>query len=220
MTIATKSGSLIVKDGNFAESCGCCVGWRCFYCSCQNSLPSRLNVTLRLVCSFGDSTVAFPLVRSDNVNAQGCGAYSGAFGDGSTVTGNTFLAFGQPQQFGARLSVEFKKPCDIISGVKLGVRPQQSFSQEVISAAVVSVAPIDHWFVWVLDDADPKVYFPSSFWFGFERERSFLGPTHFSASSPCYGDTPPISMGVRVSDPFTGSRPVPGTATLSIVSTE
>jgi len=29
MTIATKSGSLIVKDGKLAENCGCCGGWYC-----------------------------------------------------------------------------------------------------------------------------------------------------------------------------------------------
>jgi len=221
MTIATKSGGIIVKDGKLAENCGCCVAWRCFYCSCQNSLPSRLNVTLRLACSFGDSTVAFPLVRSDSVDAQGCGAYSGSFGDGgSTVTGNTFLAFGQQQPFGARLSVSFKKPCEIISGVRLGGPTQQFFSQEFISAVVVDVAPVNNWFLWVLDDADSSVFFPSSFWNGFETYRSFLGPTHFSTSSPCYGDTPPIVMGARVSDPFTRNNPVSGTATLSIVSTE
>lgn len=29
MPIATKNGSLIVKDGKLAESCGCCGGWYC-----------------------------------------------------------------------------------------------------------------------------------------------------------------------------------------------
>ncbi|NDD55938.1 hypothetical protein EBZ39_19080, partial [bacterium] len=29
MTIATKIGSLIVKDGKLAENCGCCGGWTC-----------------------------------------------------------------------------------------------------------------------------------------------------------------------------------------------
>jgi len=29
MTIATKSGGLIVKDGKLAENCGCCGGWYC-----------------------------------------------------------------------------------------------------------------------------------------------------------------------------------------------
>jgi len=29
MTLATKNGSLIVKDGSIAEDCGCCGGWFC-----------------------------------------------------------------------------------------------------------------------------------------------------------------------------------------------
>jgi len=33
MTLATKNGSLIVKDGQIAEDCGCCGGW---YCYCEN----------------------------------------------------------------------------------------------------------------------------------------------------------------------------------------
>jgi hypothetical protein len=30
MPLATKNGSLIVKDGKIAESCGCCGGWYCY----------------------------------------------------------------------------------------------------------------------------------------------------------------------------------------------
>jgi hypothetical protein len=30
MTLATKNGSLIVKDGLLAENCGCCGGWYCY----------------------------------------------------------------------------------------------------------------------------------------------------------------------------------------------
>jgi hypothetical protein len=33
MTIATKNGAIIVKDGKLAENCGCCGGWYC----CANS---------------------------------------------------------------------------------------------------------------------------------------------------------------------------------------
>jgi hypothetical protein len=29
MTLATKNGSIIVKDGKLAENCGCCGGWYC-----------------------------------------------------------------------------------------------------------------------------------------------------------------------------------------------
>ena len=37
MPIATKNGSLIVKDGNIAESCGCCGGWYC--CASPSCVP-------------------------------------------------------------------------------------------------------------------------------------------------------------------------------------
>ena len=32
MTLATKNGSLIVKDGQIAEDCGCCGDWYCYKC--------------------------------------------------------------------------------------------------------------------------------------------------------------------------------------------
>jgi hypothetical protein len=35
MTLATKNGSLIVKDGQIAENCGCCGGWWCYRCGCD-----------------------------------------------------------------------------------------------------------------------------------------------------------------------------------------
>ena len=35
MTLATKNGSLIVKDGQIAENCGCCGGWYCYGNSCS-----------------------------------------------------------------------------------------------------------------------------------------------------------------------------------------
>ena len=55
MPIATKNGSLIVKDGKLAESCGCCGGWYCYQdcaasvcppCGYTNPMPTNLNVTL------------------------------------------------------------------------------------------------------------------------------------------------------------------------------
>ena len=39
MTLATKNGSLIVKDGKFAENCGCCGDWYC----CQSNVSSAAD---------------------------------------------------------------------------------------------------------------------------------------------------------------------------------
>jgi len=41
MTLATKNGSLIVKDGLLAENCGCCGGWYC--CIDQNCLSTSIS---------------------------------------------------------------------------------------------------------------------------------------------------------------------------------
>lgn len=42
MTIATKNGSLIVKNGSIADGCGCCVEWYCCVEYCQ---PTTLPIT-------------------------------------------------------------------------------------------------------------------------------------------------------------------------------
>jgi hypothetical protein len=46
MTLATKNGSLIVKDGQIAENCGCCGGWYCYTCEFQSVVPDSVVVTL------------------------------------------------------------------------------------------------------------------------------------------------------------------------------
>jgi hypothetical protein len=49
MTLATKNGSLIVKDGRLAENCGCCGGWWCYLdpsetcCGTFGSLILQMN---------------------------------------------------------------------------------------------------------------------------------------------------------------------------------
>jgi len=37
MTIATKNGAIIVKDGRLAETCGCCEGWYCYDNPCDKT---------------------------------------------------------------------------------------------------------------------------------------------------------------------------------------
>jgi hypothetical protein len=50
MPLATKNGSLIVKDGKVAENCNCCGGWYCYSedCPCNYSkpMPNSLQAAL------------------------------------------------------------------------------------------------------------------------------------------------------------------------------
>lgn len=49
MTIATKNGSIIVKDGRLAENCGCCGGWYCCpdsQCILDSGSASKAVVTV------------------------------------------------------------------------------------------------------------------------------------------------------------------------------
>jgi hypothetical protein len=57
MPLATKGGSIIVKDGKLAENCGCCGGWNCYQdcntticgdCGYTANMPSTLSATLTL----------------------------------------------------------------------------------------------------------------------------------------------------------------------------
>jgi hypothetical protein len=52
MTLATKSGSLIVKDGKLAENCGCCGGWYCYTESCPCNYSKLMPQSLRATLSF------------------------------------------------------------------------------------------------------------------------------------------------------------------------
>jgi len=40
MALATKNGSLIVKNGNVAENCNCCGGWYCYKSACPCSIAA------------------------------------------------------------------------------------------------------------------------------------------------------------------------------------
>jgi len=51
MTLATKNGSLIVKDGKVAENCGCC-GWYCVPGSCPCNYSKTMPESLRATLSF------------------------------------------------------------------------------------------------------------------------------------------------------------------------
>jgi len=63
MTLATKNGSLIVKDGKLAEDCGCCGGWYCYpaFGSCCSGGPVSVVFSLSgyLECSLSGSRLTF-----------------------------------------------------------------------------------------------------------------------------------------------------------------
>jgi hypothetical protein len=46
MTLATKNGSLIVKDGKLAENCGCCGGWYCCASPVCLANPSSVSISI------------------------------------------------------------------------------------------------------------------------------------------------------------------------------
>jgi hypothetical protein len=56
MTIATQGGSLIVKDGKLAESCGCCGGWWC----CPSVATATVSVSLTDYETVVRSAFVFP----------------------------------------------------------------------------------------------------------------------------------------------------------------
>lgn len=76
MTLATKNGSLIVKDGKIAENCGCCQPWHCYQCPPgYEAFPGRygtiagggFTINLGENQSSGDSPLAddYPASGSD-----------------------------------------------------------------------------------------------------------------------------------------------------------
>ena len=58
MPLATKNGSIIVKDGKLAENCGCCGGWYCYGASCAH-----------MVASVRARVVSYPQITSDEVDS-------------------------------------------------------------------------------------------------------------------------------------------------------
>lgn len=51
MTLATKNGSLILKDGSIAENCGCCGGWYCYNQCADFSCPGSASVSVSISAS-------------------------------------------------------------------------------------------------------------------------------------------------------------------------
>ncbi len=92
MTIATKSGGLIVKDGRLAQNCGCCVPSCTCYPNadqsggCSPTSPAPCSLTVRLTFSATGSGIQY---RSSNVyNCRSGDGGAGQCGDiVATVSG-------------------------------------------------------------------------------------------------------------------------------------
>jgi hypothetical protein len=59
MTLATKNGSIIVKDGKLAENCGCCGEWYCYPCDCGVPV-ARIRITDFTTSRVGNPSGSFP----------------------------------------------------------------------------------------------------------------------------------------------------------------
>lgn len=68
MTIATKNGAIIVKDGKLAENCGCC-GWYCDGAGCPCNYSKSLPQTLSATLSFSLSSNMYGIVLGNFGNA-------------------------------------------------------------------------------------------------------------------------------------------------------
>jgi hypothetical protein len=67
MPLATKNGSIIVKDGLLAENCGCCGGW---YCQQPCAYPCELPAQLYADVAFSVPETSF--VTSSQLSMSGC----------------------------------------------------------------------------------------------------------------------------------------------------
>jgi hypothetical protein len=96
MTLATKNGSLIVKDGKIAENCGCCGGWYCYGgCGCSDQRPSALSASL----SFSMSQTAYGQMETVAFGGGGmhqCAKYtSSSFSDVSKTVSLSYTGTSQ-----------------------------------------------------------------------------------------------------------------------------
>lgn len=88
--IATKNGSLVIKDGKLAEDCGCCGSkWYCCASSCAVAEPSAVEVKIEaedFYAQYGVSDNLFPNIGVGQVNFE-----SSACVFGSAISGTHAL---------------------------------------------------------------------------------------------------------------------------------
>jgi len=95
MTLATKNGAIIVKDGLLAENCGCCGGWYCSAdpcpCNYSKAIPQTLNASF---------AVSLPST-----------IYSGTFGAGSGGQAFVRLTDAQAAAFNGTYQLQREANC-------------------------------------------------------------------------------------------------------------
>lgn len=85
MTIATRNGAIIVKDGKLAEDCACCGGWWCYdeTCnSCQSGqYPSAINTRIDMTVNDGATSFPAKLIRGNTkADIGACASYGFSVG--------------------------------------------------------------------------------------------------------------------------------------------
>jgi len=121
MTLATKNGAIIVKNGLLAENCGCCGGWYCQLDSTSDpEVPccssQSLSLQISLVASpqlgsprFGESAVSefvarFPVSINKTVTLQKAGDKY------SFLSGHNYFGTGE-SRFGAVVTIDKGNVC-------------------------------------------------------------------------------------------------------------
>lgn len=80
MTIATKNGSVIIKDGSVAQNCGCCGGWSCYKPenSCSSLIQQISNTVSAVRLSVTTQSLQYQRTHTQTLspapgfNALGC----------------------------------------------------------------------------------------------------------------------------------------------------
>lgn len=84
MTIATKNGSIIVKDGKLAENCGCCGGWYC--CRVSQCVSDGIE---SVTASISASDWSYQLTLSSSCGTK----YASAYFKGSSASATKALTY-------------------------------------------------------------------------------------------------------------------------------
>jgi hypothetical protein len=218
MPLATKNGSLIVKDGRLAEDCDCCGGeWFCDGGVCGSciggSYPSAINTSLTLTIS-GDAegSVTLPaklkLYATVDQGIGACAEYLFAVGPGANPR-NVGYSPASPLITYTKRNVS--PPVQITTTLALGMSVM--FGGSCFRAFGGSLTP-NQVAVGVSDLR------AAGFGLSFEFDMApFVAPVFVSSSSPlCYADWPGVPSAPISYD--NGFSRFSGTFSLSVLSVE
>jgi len=197
MPIATKSGSLIVKDGKLAENCGCCTsGWYCYDCACRNSAPAALLARFTITAPWGAvSTLSLRMPAA--TGGESCATYSTGWGsvnqcrsvpgyDGSItnnrIAGPTTGGFtGQPIAYAGIAQLAFLNQCNA----------NLTLSQPAIRFFATGSFPCQSGPLWWMGTT---AYNPN----GTNSSQPLEVQSYISTSSPCFLDSPSLTSPARM----------------------